>query len=395
MEKSKKRILLINSHFKTGGVETALVNMANELSKKYDVDLFIYNPVGPMEEQLADNVRIIPACKAIRTMGMTLNETIKSKNIFMILFRLFGSIWSKFFTNKIPIWIAIKLQKKIKGYDLAISFRQEAYKNVMDSGYTRVLDRCVEAKCKAIWIHYDSINFNNDIDFNVKYYKKADKIVCVSKSVQEAFNEVNPELAHKTEYCYNFFDYDEILKRSEEQQDTKYPENKFVCFSACRLSRGKAIARGVSAFAQTLREHKDIVWYIAGDGPERKNIEAAIKKEGLEDRIILLGNQINPYPYMKNADLLLLISYFEAAPMVYNEAKILHVPIFSTETSSTREMVMDGMEGFICENSENGLSEVFSEIMNNREKIEKVRENLKRYSASNDDSLAKIEDMLQ
>ncbi len=395
MQKSKKRILLINSHFKIGGVETALINMANELSEKYDVDLFIYNPVGPMKNGLNGNVRIIPACKAVRTMGMTFRETVKTKSIFMILFRLFGSLWSRLFSNRFPIWIATKLQPELDGYDFAASFRQEAYKNVMDSGYTRILDRCVCAKCKAIWIHYDSLNFNNDIAFNVEYYKKADKIIGVSKSVEQAFKKVNPELASKTDYCYNFFDYDDIKRKSEENQETEYPENKFICFSACRMSKGKALTRGISAFAETFREHNDIMWYIAGDGPERKNIEEAIKAEGLEERIILLGNQVNPYPYMKNADLLMLISYFEAAPMVYNEAKALGVPVFSTETSSTREMIENGVEGFVCDNSEDGIRRVFADIMNNREKVKHVKENLKNYRASNEESFKKIEEWLK
>ncbi len=391
----KKRILLINSHFKIGGVETALVNMANELSKKYEVDLFIYNPSGPMKKGLNGNVRVIPACNAVRTMGMTFKETVKTKNIFMILFRLFGTAWSRLFSNRLPIWIAARLQPELKGYDFAAAFRQEAYKNVMDSGYTRILDRCVEARCKAIWIHYDSVNFNNDIAFNAEYYKKADKIIGVSKSVEQAFKKVNPELAEKTDYCYNFFDYDDIAAKSEEKQGTEYPENNFICFSACRMSRGKALTRGIKAFAETFRSYDDVIWYIAGDGPERGNIEEAIKVEGLEGRIILLGNQANPYPYMKNADLLILISYFEAAPMVYNEAKALRVPIFSTETASTREMIEDGVEGFICENSEDGIKFAFADIMKNREKIGQVKENLRDYRASNEESLRKIDDWLE
>ncbi len=394
-ENEKKRILLINSHFKIGGVETALVNMANELCKQYSVDLLIYNPIGPMRERLDSRVNVINACSALRAMGMTAKEALASKNLFIILFRIFGSSWSRVFYNRFPIWIATKLQKKLIGYDLAIAFRQEVYKNVMDSGYSRVLDRCVEAKCKAVWIHFDSVNFDNDSKYNFRYYEKADKIVGVSKSVAEAFKKVNPSLAEKTDYCPNFFDYADLKDKGGVEQEIKYPVDKFICFSACRMSKGKAFVRGISAFAPVFREHEDIIWYIAGDGPEKKNIEEAIKSEGLEGRIVLLGNQSNPYPYMKNADLTVLLSYYEAAPMVYTESKLFGVPVFSTETSSTREMIIDGVEGFICENSETGIRDAFSDIMNNREKIARVKENLKSYCPSNDESLKKIEEWLK
>ena len=46
----------------------------------------------------------------------------------------------------------------------------------------------------------------------------------------------------------------------------------------------------------------------------------------------------NPYGYIKAADLLLIPSYNEAAPLVIGEAAGLETPILSTETSSAKEM---------------------------------------------------------
>ncbi len=395
METSKKKILVINSYFEIGGIESALVNMVNELCKKNAVDLLIYNSVGPMKEKLDSRVNIIEGSFPLRAMGMTPSQALKQKKFPEFVFRAFGSVWSKLFDNRLPVYVATKIQKKLKGYDLAIAYRAETRKNMMQTGYARVLDRCVEAKTKAVWIHYDANQFKEHYVFNQKYYKPIDKIVGVSQSVANAFKEINPDLADKTDYCYNFLDFEAILENSKKEQVVKYPENKFICFSACRLSEEKGLCRAISAMAPVFRENDDVMWYIAGDGPERERIIDVLKSECLEDRIILLGNQTNPYSYMKNSDLLVLVSFHEAAPVVYSEAKALHIPIFSTETSSTREMIKEGIEGFICDNSEDGIREKFSEIINCREKIEQVKENLKDYSASNDESLAKIEDWLE
>ncbi len=395
MNSSKKKILIINSYFEIGGIESALINMANELVNYYDVDLLIYNPKGPMKDRLDSRVNILKSSFALKAMGMSMSEALHSKNILIILFRIFCFLWSHLFDNRFPIFIATKLQKKLKGYDLAIAYRAETRKKMVLSGYARILDKCVESKTKVVWIHYDAEHYKEHYSFNVKYYEKLDKIIGVSKSVAEKFKTANPSLADKTDYCYHFMNYNDIENNSKKEQAVKYPEDKFICFSASRLSEEKGIIRAVSALSPILKEHSDVMWYIAGDGTERKNIEQLIKQEGLEERIVLLGNQSNPYPYMKNADLYLSLSYHEAAPVVYLEAKSLQVPVFSTETSSSYEMLKDGEEDFICENSEEGIKEKFGWLMNNRNLIENAKKNLSECTADNREALFKINELVE
>lgn len=394
MSNSPKKILFINSFLKVGGIQSSLINMANGLCNDYQVDLLLYYPEGTLKERLDSKINIIEPCWAFKALGMSVGEALKSGNPLIFLFKLFGSVWARIFDNRLPIWIATKFQKKLCGYDLAIAYRPETRKKMLCSGFVRVLTRCVDANLKAAWIHFDALTLDNDSKFNKKYYEPVDKIIGVSASVADSFAAVHPEFKGKTDFCYNFYEYDKIIDKSMEEQAVKFPEDKIICFSACRLSVGKGIVRGIKAFAPVLREHKDVLWYIAGDGPERENIESAIKDENLDGRIILLGNQSNPYNYMRNSDLLVIISYHEAAPMVYKEAKALHVPVFSTRTSSTEETLSDGVEDFICENSEEGIREGFSELMNNREKLLSAKKSLESYKGSNDISVAKIAELV-
>lgn len=390
MDTKKKKILFINTFFSVGGIQSSMINMVNELSKEYQIDLFLYNPEGPLKERLSPEVNILPTTIFFKALALSFGGAFKTKNILLIFLKLFFGVWTKLVDNRLPILIATKSIKKMKGYDLAIAFRPETRRNLTVSGFARVLDRCVEAKKKAVWIHFDILKLNNDNDFNKNYYEPIDKIVCVSESVMEAFKSVNPDLAEKMDYCYNIFDYEGILKKSEMPQEVVYPEGKFVCFSASRFSKGKAIVRAINSIASTLRDNEDVMWYLAGDGPERENIESAIRENGLEEQIVLLGNQKNPYNYMKNSDLYLSTSYHEAAPMVYMEAKALHVPVFTTHTLSAEEMLKDGAEDFICENSEEGIRAKFSEIISNREVVYNAKKHMTDYHGNNDDSLNKI-----
>ena len=52
-----------------------------------------------------------------------------------------------------------------------------------------------------------------------------------------------------------------------------------------RLSKEKGVLDLVEAFSKI----KDNKLYIAGEGPEKENIEKYIKENGLEENIILLG----------------------------------------------------------------------------------------------------------
>lgn len=386
----KKRILIVNKSFEVGGIQSSMVNMSNELSKFYDVDLFVYNPSGLMKERINENVKIIDSSWCFKSLGMNFRQVLCTGNIKYILFRLFATIWTKLFDNRLPINLAIKYQQKLVGYDLAIAYHQEQRKKSVLSGFSRVVDKCVESKKKIAWLHFDSNMISIDDAYNNQFYDKMDKIICVSKSLMDSFAKKNPALNDKMDFCYNFMLYDSIIEKSLLVQEVPYPEKCFICFSACRLTTVKAITRAIYALAPVFKNNSDVVWYIAGDGPERGKIESAIKECGLSDQIVLIGMQKNPYTYIKNADLTLNVSYNEAAPMIFMESKALGTPIFATCTSSAKELLHDGIDSFICDNSEEGLVEKFNMIINNRKMIIEARENLKSYHGSNADALNKI-----
>lgn len=389
-----KKVLIVNKSFETGGIQSSMVNMANELVKYCDVNLFLYNPEGPMKERLNSSITVLPVSWRFRAIGMTLKQAVCSKDVRIIAFRIFISIWTKLFTNQFPIDHAIKHQGKLLGYDMAIAFHQEQRKKSVVSGFARAVDQLTDAKVKIAWIHYDSAALDLDHAYNEVFYHRMDKIFCVSRSLMESFKKTYPALAEKMDYCYNFMDYEKILAQSELPQEQKYPDNQFICFSACRLVKEKALVRAIKSLAPVFREYADVLWYIAGSGAERSAIEQAIEEEALADRIILLGNQTNPYPYMRNANLVMNVSYHEAAPMVFFEARALGRPVFATKTSSAMELLNDGVDAFICENTEEGILARFSELISDRGKITCAEMNLHNLSITNQDSLEKILSLL-
>lgn len=385
-----KRVLLVCDSFEMGGIQSSLVNLANALAKVCSVDLFIYHPQGPLKERLSPQVRILPVSWRTQALGMALGAALHSGSLRTALFRSFAAVWAKCFDNVLPLRIAFSHEPRLTGYDLAIGYFQEQSRHYVISGFIRFIDMRVEASLKAGWLHYDPSMLELDNAFNLPLYRRMDKIVLVSRSLKEKYDALHPDLRDKTDFCYNVIDREELLAKSAQPQAIPYPEGRTICFSACRLSEEKAIVRGVKALAPVFRANAELMWFIAGEGAEREKIQNTIDAEQLSDRILLIGQQNNPYPYMRHADLLINVSYHEAAPMVFMEAHMLGVPVFATRTSSADELLRNEKTDFICENAEEGIRECFARLMANPRQLIQAKRRLETAQWPFEDGVSRI-----
>lgn len=75
-----------------------------------------------------------------------------------------------------------------------------------------------------------------------------------------------------------------------------------------------------------------------------------------------MGKRENPYPYVKRADYLALLSYFEGYPMCLEEAKILNKKILITDTAS-KEVVKNYNKKLIIKNDEEAIFEGLKQVL--------------------------------
>ena len=88
---------------------------------------------------------------------------------------------------------------------------------------------------------------------------------------------------------------------------------------------------------------------IAGDGPERAELEGKIRSRGLSHEVRLLGwvNYAQIGNYMKLADVFVLPTLEDIWGMVILEAMVFGKPILCSKWAGTSEMVVDGENGFV------------------------------------------------
>ena len=65
--------------------------------------------------------------------------------------------------------------------------------------------------------------------------------------------------------------------------------------------------------------------------------------------VFYLGNKSNPYPYFRESDLLVCMSSSEACPMIFNEAKVIGLPIVTTDFPSSFEFITSSFDGLIID----------------------------------------------
>uniref|UniRef100_UPI0039C713D2 glycosyltransferase n=1 Tax=Umezakia ovalisporum TaxID=75695 RepID=UPI0039C713D2 len=84
----------------------------------------------------------------------------------------------------------------------------------------------------------------------------------------------------------------------------------------------------------------------------RPKIEEAVKASGLEEYIILKGQQSDVRPFYHASDLFTLTSEsVETFSIAALEAMSCGLPAVLTDIGGAREMVKDGLNGFICDTS--------------------------------------------
>lgn len=80
-----------------------------------------------------------------------------------------------------------------------------------------------------------------------------------------------------------------------------------------------------------LQSGDEIQFHLFGDGPEKAAIERQIKNNNLEHRVHLHGHQDNIYPFIKQMDMLVLLSDHEGLPMILLEALALGKPVLTRD----------------------------------------------------------------
>jgi glycosyltransferase involved in cell wall biosynthesis len=125
-------------------------------------------------------------------------------------------------------------------------------------------------------------------------------------------------------------------------------ENKFVWLAVGRFESPKNYAMMIRAFSFSLQScHREMMLLICGAGSLQPQIEAQVRKLGLENFVRFLGVRRDIPDVMNAADAFLLSSDTEGLPMVLLQASATGLPVVATAVGGNAEVVQHNQSGFL------------------------------------------------
>lgn len=365
-----KKILIAIKNMNLGGVEKSLLSLLETIdSQKYEVDLLLLEDYGALKEMLPEWVSVQfcsgyeeikeavnqPPIKVIKNY---LQEKAIGRAISLGVAYVFAkilddySIYYKTVFKKVP-----KLNKK---YDVAI-----AYTSII-SYLTWFVNYHVKADIKVGWIHFDVSKLKLDEKFILKLHRNMDKIYVVSNEGKEAFVKKFPDLEEKCELRYNIVNKNHVLKMSEEPCEDIKKENCITIMTVGRLTSEKGQDIIPQIAAELKKDGYNFEWYLIGAGNQRKVIEEKINEYGVDEQVILLGAKVNPYTYMKQADIYVQTSIHEGYCITLAEAKAFGMPIISSKFAGACEQLNGIPNCYVVERNVEEMKKRISEVMRGR-----------------------------
>ncbi len=361
---SRPKILMYLGGLRPNGITASAVNLLRLLDPE-QVDVSVFYSHQPTAEQ-RQTAELLP-----------------------MSVRLFPSVGSMTSSKRDRRHRVSLLRRGIQapGLDLSVAQRmfQEEWRrcfgeirfdHIIDfSGYAPVwayLSLQGPARSHSIWLHSDMRSDQarevegarphaENLGAVTSLYGSFDHLV----SVSELLNEVNRRnlsgmaAPEKFTWVPNVIDADRIRRLASEAVEDRpglagAQDRTFV--SVGRLSPEKNHVRLIRAFQQVHKDHPEARLLIVGDGPLRAQLAALVDELGLSSSVAFTGRVDNPYAMMHTACALIVSSDYEGHSVVTLEARVLDLPVVSTDYPSVRGVLPEGV-GVVVPPSADGVAE--------------------------------------
>lgn len=381
-----------------GGAESALLGLLQSVDPaRADVDVFLYDHRGELMKYIpTDKVNLLPEVTAYKMIERPFMECVKSGHIGVALAR-----WlAKKTVDKSPVpagkdniriytrvadWVehfVPKIQPDIE-YDLAISF-------LMPHNY---VVKKVRAKKKLGWIHTDYSTVHVDVKRELPVWIKLDYIASISEEVGEKFVETFPTLKDKIIPVENILSSRFIRQRAEEEVVPLAANSSTIkLLTIGRFSYQKKMDEIPLICRKIVDEGVDIKWYIIGYGSAEieQEVRDNAKREGVSDRVILLGKKENPYPYIQACDIYVQPSRYEGKSITVREAQILCKPVIVTNYPTASSQIQSGLDGVIVPLEVDTCAHEMADFIRDKEGQARVVEYLETHDYGNENEMEKI-----
>ena len=369
-----KKVLIVADSLSMGGLEKTLIDLCNNLDyAKYSVDLYLFNDGRELLPQLNENVNLLPDSPYLSTVfnkpvGYAVKTLIKQKKLSLAFYRILRFLKARLKIkglSNLDWHFQKKTMLKIDAeYDSAIAFAE-------GSACYFVAD-CIKAKVKNMWIHTDIKEIITNTKLDNMAFSVANNICTVSQNSANSLKENYPKFADKIKVFTlpSLFDIEKLEKLAN--QPNEMDKETINILSVGRLVELKGFHLCIPACKKLMDDGYKIKWYIAGEGPQREELEELIKQNNLQEHFILLGNKANPYTYINSSSICVQPSSYEGLGLVIYEEKLFKKAVVASNIPAFLEMIEDYKNGLIIERNSESIYNAVKELLDNKELLEKL-----------------------
>ena len=362
-----KKVSILSLHLGYGGIEKCIVNLANTLCERYEVEIAsCYRLYDNSAFDLDPRVKVKYLNKDLKPNKEALKNAFKRKNPIHIVKESIYSIKVLHYRRKNMIQYI-----KNKKCDVMISTRDLF--NYWLSGYGQ------DGVLKIGWEHnhfHENYKYANHVSNSAK---RLDFLVLVSQELQKFYSS---RMSNSNCMCiYIPNSIDRIPKNTASLKNHRL-------VSIGRLSKEKGYMDLLKIYNRLVKKHPTWTLDIIGDGAEREKLEAYIKKHHLEEKVTLHGFQGRDYidKILHESSIYLMTSYTESFGIVLIEAMSHGVPCIAFDSAEgAREIITSGRNGYLIKNRNFDAMISKIEDLIKKEEIRKeigkeARESIKKYS---------------
>jgi glycosyltransferase involved in cell wall biosynthesis len=368
-----KKIAIVTRRMVMGGIEKALISMVELMAPdKYDVTIFLMGDGGELIKDIPQHVKIKYLFGSEKSIVEKVLNKIKKGSLIESL-NILKYAWrarqSKTMFEQELNYSKMGPREETE-YDLAVAYHVPASFPVV-----YVMNN-LKAKTKVAWIHSDVSVYKKDLEVYSPFYSKYNHIFCVSKSARDRFVGMYPELEDKTSVFYNIIDSKklEIMAIKSVGYSDNFSGTRILTVGRLTPQKGQDIVPEILRKLQS--DGLNVRWYFIGDGESRKELETLISKYKLENDLILLGNQENPFPYLKQSDLYVQPSRHEGYCITLAEARVFHKPIVTTDFVGAREQIRNGYDGLIVNFDQDEIYSGIKKVITEKALRDEITNNL-------------------
>jgi len=339
MKSKKIKLIIFHPYSRIGGADKSLSRLINELdSSKYEI-IFITIGKPLIKIYLKKKIKII--------------QIKSSRTIFSII--KIRKILNSFSSDEKVIFFSNQNFANIISFFILYNFR-----NIKHVIFERN--------------HIDEFKINENlrdffkkqvIKFLIKIlYKKANLVMGNANKLSKDLSRL---VKTKVKTIYNPAYDKSIIKLSKNK--IKLVKKKNIILNIGRLEKQK----DQLTILKAIKNIENIFLIIIGYGTKKDELNNFIIKNKMNDKVMILENINNPYPYFKISSLFVLSSLYEGFPNVLTEAIMFKVPIISSNCNSgPSEILMkqNGPQLFDIGNS-NHLEKKIRNFFRNKEIIKK------------------------